>query len=148
MNRKRLLIICSLAVLGAIALYYGLKDDKTNESFRWIASSPAMKSVTTTTGNTVSVPFEFTVKENISAVSLEIKNKAIEQMGVYLENDVVLVREGIASSTAVFRLNKGVNYGHHRLAIIAKDVATGAVVSTGEIPFNVNMMDIIWKCSC
>lgn len=148
MNAKRLFIICSITILSAMALYYGLAGSKADANFKWISPSPALKSVVTTTGNTMSVPFEFRVAENVSEVSLEIEDKAMERMGVYLEKYVVLVTEGVASSTAIFRLNKGIRAGHHRLKIIAKDKATGDVISIGEIPFNVNMLDVIWECSC
>ncbi len=148
MNAKRLFIICSVAILSTMALYYGLPNSKANANFRWISPNPALKSVITTTGNIVSVPFEFRVADNISEVSLEIEDKAMERMGVYLEKYVVLATEGIAASTAIFRLNKGISDGHHRLKIIAKDTATGDVISIGDIPFNVNMLDMIWRCSC
>lgn len=148
MNAKRTFMISSFIFLFAFLFYYGLPENKTNADFRWISPNPALKSVITTTGNSVSIPFEFKVEKNISEVTLEIEDKTMEHMGVYLEKAAVEVKDGVAASVATFRLTKAISDGHHRLKIIAKDNATGNVIGEGEIPFNVNILDVLWKCSC
>ncbi len=148
MNSRRLFLVTLSTALMAILFYYGLTDNETNANFRWISPKPALKSVMTTTGNEVSIPFEFRVEPSISEVRMEIGDKAMELMGVYLDKSVIKVNSGIAASTVTFRLNKAISDGHHRLKIIAKDNATGNVIGEGEIPFNVNILDVLWKCSC
>lgn len=148
MNAKRLFIIISIFILCIGLLYYGLTDNGADSNFRWISPNPALSSVMTTTGKALSIPFEFRVEKNISEISVEIADKAMEQMGVHLDTPVIQVNNGVAASTVTFRVNKAISDGHHKLKIIAKDKVTGNVISTGIIPFNVNMLDIIWKCSC
>ncbi|HXX80382.1 MAG TPA: hypothetical protein VEI46_02475, partial [Thermodesulfovibrionales bacterium] len=86
----------------------------------------------------------------LSEVRFEIKDNSAGGKGILIEETAVQVRGGIASSRVIFGLEQdaGVRAGHYAITIIARDAASGKMIREGKIPFDIDMLDLIWKCSC
>jgi hypothetical protein len=149
---KTLLIVCSLFVSGAamFLLHPFTTGDSAGNAFRWVPANPGDRFVEVATGKKVVVPFEFQVGPDVREMSFDIKEESLRGKGVFIEGAVTEVRDGMASSRVVFDLRPGAGLraGHYSLTVIARDAATGDIVRKGEIPFGVDIREIIWKCSC
>jgi hypothetical protein len=150
--RRKTVIICSIFISClALLLFFLFKSgDHAESSFRWISGNPKDRVVQVTTGKTAVVSFEFRVGDNVSEVWLAIRDELLQKKGVFLEGTVVPVRNGVASSKVIFKFQPGAGMkaGRYALTIIAKDTASGKLIREGEIPFVVDILDLIWKCSC
>ncbi|MFI5296356.1 MAG: hypothetical protein ACHQ0Y_15185 [Thermodesulfovibrionales bacterium] len=152
-TRSKVLIgICSLFVVVIALFFSGLVGNvkKSGLYFKWSKGNPQDTVVQVTTGKEAIVPFEFRVEGRVSKVSLAIGNESLKGKGISFEETVVPVRNGVASSKVIFNiLPEGrVGAGRHYLTIIASDVGTGRIIREGEIPFALDMLDLIWRCSC
>ena len=151
-RRKTLIIMCSFFVLGVALFLLRLFtiDDSAESFFRWISDSPEYHIVQVATGKKVVAPFEVKIGANIKEVSFDIKEESLQKSGVSIEGAVVQVRDSIASSQVIFnfRPEAGIKAGHDYLTIVARDTSTGSIIREGEMPFAVDILDLIWKCSC
>jgi hypothetical protein len=151
--KSKTFIILGSVLIGVIALFLSRQftnGGKADPDFRWTSRNPNDSLVQVTTGKTVIVPVEFEAGAGVSEMSFEIKDESLREKGIFLENTVVPVKNGKASSKVIFKLQPeaGIKAGRYYLRIIARDTATGKVVREGELPFGVDMLDLIWKCSC
>jgi len=149
---KVLLGICCLLV-GVVALSFsGLIGSgmKSGSNFKWSTGALQATVVQVTTGKAAVVPFEFRVEGIVSKVSLAIGDESLKEKGISFEETVVPMRNGVAFSKVIFNIRPEgrLRAGRYNLTIIARDAATGRVVREGEIPFALDMLDLIWRCSC
>jgi hypothetical protein len=151
-QRKNFIIICSvfISVTAFFLLHHFTTVNKAESYFKWISGNPKDRSVQVSTGKTVVLPIEFRVGAHISGISLAIRDESLQRKGIFLEDSIVPVRNGTASSKVIFNIRpgSGLKAGHYYLTIIARDTATGNTIREGEIPFALDMLDLIWKCSC
>jgi hypothetical protein len=151
-KNKVLLGICCVLVLIVALSFSGLvgSEKKSGSNFKWSTGEPQNTVVQVTTGKAAVVPFEFGVEGRVSKVSLAIGDESLKEKGISLEETVVPVRDGVAFSQVIFNIRPEGRFraGHYHLSIIARDAATGRVVIEGEIPFALDMLDLIWRCSC
>lgn len=152
MKRKTFLIICAFLISAIAALAYKQFNDGNggNQYFGWGSGNQKNILVNVTTGKAETVPFEFSVGDAISEMRLEIKDDSLQRKSISLEKTAVRVRNGIASSKVIFnfKAGAGLRAGHYEVTIIARDAASGKVIRTGAMPFAIDMLDLIWKCSC
>jgi hypothetical protein len=153
MKRRKTFVIMCVFFISCIALLLFLPFKKGNSAgsyFTWVSGNPKDSVVPVTTGKTVVVPFEFRVGDDISEMSFEIKDESLRAKGVFFEDTVVPVRNGRVSSKVIFKFQPedGIKAGRYALTIIARDTATGKIIQEGDVPFTVDMLDLIWKCSC
>jgi hypothetical protein len=115
-----------------------------------MSGNPGDKVLQIATGKAVVVPFEFKVGPKVTEMHFTLRNEPLLKEGIFLEDAVVPVRDGIASSKVIFRFTPGagIKAGRYHLSIIARDAATGRIFREGEIPFVIDALDLIWKCSC
>jgi hypothetical protein len=123
---------------------------KSGSSFRWSTGVAQDTVIHITTGKAVVVPFEFRVESKVSTVSLAIGDASLQEKGIAFEETAIAVKNGVAFSKVIFniRTEGRLRAGRYHLTIIATDAATGRIVSEGELPFNLDMLDLIWRCSC
>lgn len=144
--------ISAVLFLAIALLLYHLytKSNAADPSFRWISGNPGDRSVQVETGKTLVVPFIFRISDEIAETVLSIRDESWLKKGVLLKDPIVPVRNGIASSQVIFNFQPeaGIESGHYTLMVVARDAATGNIVHEGNIPFIVDMLDLIWKCSC
>jgi hypothetical protein len=151
-QRRIFIITCSffISVIAFFLLYHFTTVNKAESYFKWISGNPKDRSFQVSTGETVALPIEFRVGAHISRISLVIRDESLQKKGIFLEDSIVPVRNGTASSKVIFNLRpgSGLKAGHYYLTIIARDTATGNTIREGEIPFALDMLNLIWKCSC
>jgi hypothetical protein len=152
MKRKTFVIICTLAILSVVLFVCEpFRDGNSGRSyFSWVTGNAKNSVVQVVTGKTVVVPFEFRAGSTVSEVRFEIKDESLWMNGIFLEDTVVPVRNGMASSRVLFNFQSGAGMkaGRYALTVIARDTVSGKIIREGEIPFAVDMLDLIWKCSC
>jgi hypothetical protein len=153
MKRKTFVIICTLAiscVLLFVCKPFFSDGNSGGSHFSWVANNPKDSVVQVVTGKPVVVPFEFRVGSAVSEMRFEIKDESLRMKGISLEDTVVPVRNGTASSRVIFNFQTGTGMkaGRYALTVVARDTASGKIIREGEIPFAVDMLDLIWKCSC
>jgi len=151
-RNKVLLGICFLLVVSVVLSFSGLvgSGKKSGSYFKWSTGDPQDTVVQVTTGKVAIVPFEFRMEGRVSKVSLAIGDEALKEKDISFEETVVPVKNGVAFSKVIFNIRPEGRFraGHYHLTIIARDVATGRIVREGEIPFALDMFDLIWRCSC
>jgi hypothetical protein len=149
---KVLLGICCLLVVIVALSFSGLvgSGKKSGSYFKWSTGDPQDTVVQVTTGKAAIVPFEFRVEGRVSMVSLAIGDESLKEKGISFEETLVPMRNGVAFSKVIFNIRPEGRFraGHYHLTIIARDAATGRIVREGEIPFALDMFDLIWRCSC
>ena len=149
---KVLLGICCLLVVIAALAFSGLvgSGKKSGSYFKWSTGDPQDTVVQVTTGKAAIVPFEFRVEGGVLKVSLAIEDEVLKEKDISFEETVVPVKNGVAFSKVIFNIRPEGRFraGHYHLTIIARDAATGRIVREGEIPFALDMLDLIWRCSC
>lgn len=144
---KVLLGICCLLV-GVVALSFsGLVRSykKSGSYFKWSTEDRQDTVVQVTTGKAAIVPFEFRVEGIVSKVSLAIANESLKEKGISFEETVVPMKNGVAFSKVIFNIRPEgrLRASHYYLTIIARDAATGRIVREGEIPFALDMLELI-----
>jgi|MudIll2142460700_1097286.scaffolds.fasta_scaffold20885_4 hypothetical protein len=151
-KRKTFVIICTFIVscIALLLVHQFTPGNNAGSHFSWGSGNQKDSVVQVTTGKTVVVPFEFRVGNNVSEVRLAIRDESLRERGAFLEKTAVPVRNGMVSSKAIFKFQPGagIKAGRYALTIIARDIATGITIREGEIPFDVDILDLIWKCSC
>ena len=151
-RRKTFVVVfCFFAsIIVLLLLYFFTRGDKPESYFRWVSGNPGNSIVQVVTGEAVVVPFEFEVGPKVTEMHFTLRNEPFLKEGIFLEDAVVPVRDGIASSKVIFTFKPeaGIKAGRYHLAIIARDTATGRIIREGEIPFVIDALDLIWKCSC
>jgi hypothetical protein len=137
-------------IVVLLSSYLFTRGKEAEPHFRWVSGNPGNGIVQVTTGKAVEVPFEFRVGPGVTEMSFALRDEPFLQRGIFLGDAVVPVRDGIASSRVIFRFEPGagIRAGRYQLAIIARDTATGRILREGEIPFVIDALDLIWKCSC
>jgi len=144
-------VLLSLLILVP-ALWYAFTADRhaTDHNFSYGSIQPQNKYVQVTTGQSRIVPFAFAVDATVTEISLELEDQVLRNKGVILEDTRVPVKNGQAASQAVFGFpSQGkIKPGTYYLNILARDSVSGKVIHTGEIPFIVDMEEIIAGCSC
>ncbi len=67
-----------------------------------------------------------------------------------MEQSVVPVVQGAAYSKAIFQMHpdRNLKAGRYLLGITVSNTKTGKIISEGDIPFALDMLDLLWKCSC
>lgn len=151
--RSKVLIgICCLLVVIVALSFSGLvgSGKKSGSDFKWSTADPQDTVVQVTTGKTTIVPFEFGVEGRVSNVSLAIGDESWKGKGISFEETIVPVSNGLAFSKVVFNIRPEgkLRAGRYYLTIIARDAATGLIVREDEITFALDMLDLIWLCSC
>ena len=151
--RSKVLIgICCLFVVFAALYFSGLVGcGKKNGSYcKWSTGDSQDTVVQVTTGKATIVPFEFRVEGRVSKVSLAIGDEPLKGKGISFEETVVPVSNGLAFSKVIFNIRPEdkLRAGRYHLAIVARDAATGLIVREDEITFALDMLDLIWLCSC
>lgn len=151
-KNKVLIGICCLLVVIVALSFSGLVGSakKSGSYFKWSTGDPQDTVVQVTTGKAAIVPFEFRVEGRVSKVSLAIGDESLKEKGISFEETVVPMRNGVAFSKVIFNIRPEgrLRAGRYHLNIIARDAATGRIVREGEIPFALDMLDLIWRCSC
>ena len=151
-RRKTLVLVCSLCASFIVLLlsYLFTRGDEAESYFSWVSGNPGNRVVQVATGEAVVVPFEFKVGPKVTEMRFTLRNEPFLQKGIFLGDAVVPVRDGIASSRVIFTFKPeaGIKAGRYHLAIIARDTATGRIIREGEIPFVIDALDLLWKCSC
>jgi hypothetical protein len=153
MKRKTfVLLICTLAI-SCVLLFVckPFEDGNSGESyFSWVANNTKDSVVQVVTGKPAVVPFEVRVGSAVLEMRFEIKDESQWMKGISLEGTVVPVKNGTASSRVIFNFQTGAGMkaGRYALTVVARDTASGKIIREGEIPFAVDMLDLIWKCSC
>jgi hypothetical protein len=100
-------------------------------------------------GQTRSIQFQFVLEKRISQVRFEIADPKLKEMGISIRYETVPVKEGIASSQAIFEIKEKTRPWHYSLKIIVKDAETGKVVGRGTVPFAVYPYSFnVLNCSC
>lgn len=153
MRKSKKHFLIGLLVLGVtgFGVYYGIPEEfKKDKYFSYKTESPDDIYVQVTTNKPVSVDFEFEVGEHIPKISLRVKDAFLLRRGVSLEQREVLVINGLASSRALFAFTAEdkIKPGTYYLRIAAEDTATGRIIRSGTIPFIVDILETIAKCSC
>jgi hypothetical protein len=152
MKRKTFVIICTLAISCVLLFVWKPSQDGNSGGsyFSWVAGNTKDSVVQVVTGKPVVVPFEVRVGSAVSEMRFEIKDESQRMKGIFLEDTVVPVRKGMASSRVIFNFQSGAGMkaGCYALTIIARDTVSGKIIREGKIPFAVDMLDLIWKCSC
>lgn len=152
MGRRTFVIVCAICILGVAALAYrSLKGGERGASnFSWGSGNLKDSVVQIVTGTPAVVPFEFSVGSAVSEMRFEIKDESLRMKGISLDDTVVPVKNGMVSSRVIFNVQSGAGMkaGHYALTVIARDTASGKIIREGEIPFAVDLLDLIWKCSC
>jgi hypothetical protein len=152
MRSKVLIGICCLLVVIVALSFSGIvgSGKKSGSSFKWSTGGPHDTVVQVTTGKAAIVPFEFRVEGKVSTVSLAIGDASLQEKGIAFEETVIAMKNGVAFSKVIFNIRpeSRLRAGHYHLTIIARDAATGRIVSEGELLFNLDMLDLIWRCSC
>ena len=152
MKKRKTHIISAVffSVIAFFLLHLYTKSNTADPYFQWIPGNPRDRSVQVDTGKTIVVPFEFRVGDDVTEMSLSISDESLRGKGVFLKDSIVPVRNGIASSKVIFNFlpEAGVESGPYYLIVIARDTANGNIIREGKIPFVVDMLDLIWKCSC
>jgi hypothetical protein len=152
MQRKTFVIICTLAISCIVLFVWKPSKDgnRGGSYFSWAAGNTKDSVVQVVTGKSVVVPFEFRVGSTISEIRFEIKDETQWRKGIFLDDTVVPVKNGTASSRVIFNFQSGAGMkaGRYALTVIARDTTSGKIIWEGEIPFAVDMLDLIWKCSC
>lgn len=150
-SKKRYIVLLSLLILIS-ALWYTFASDRqtANQNFSYDSLQPQIKYVQITTGQSKIVPFAFDIEIDVSEIRLELEDQVLQKKGVTLEDTMVPVRNGKASSRVVFGFpsQKAISPGTYYLNIRALDNTSGKVLHSGEIPFIVDMDEIIGGCSC
>ena len=151
-RRKTLVLVCSLCASFMVLLlsYLFTRGDEAESYFKWVSGNSGNSVVQVATGEVVVVPFEFKVGPKVTELSFTLRNEPLLQKSIFLEDAVVPVWGGVASSKVIFTFKPeaGIKAGRYHLAIIARDTATGRIIREGEIPFVIDALDLIWKCSC
>jgi hypothetical protein len=151
-RRKALVLVCSLlAFIIVLSLQYLFTRGREAEVyFVWASGNPGDRVVQVATGEVVVVPFEFKVGSKVTGMSFTLGNEPLLKKGIFLEDTVVPVQNGMASSRVIFIFEPeaGIKAGRYHLTIIARDATTGSIIREGEIPFVIDPLDLIWKCSC
>jgi hypothetical protein len=133
-------------------LWYAFTADRhpVDQNFLYDSPEAQNKYVQVTTGQSRIVPFAFTVDATVTEISLELEDQVLRNKGVILEDTIVPVTNGQATSRAVFGFfpQGDIKPGTYYLNILARDNASGKIIHTGEIPFIVDMEEIIAGCSC
>jgi hypothetical protein len=149
--KTRYTMLFSLLLLVP-ALWYSFTADQPtpNQYFSYNFLQPENTFVQVTRGQSQVVPFAFAVDATVSEIRLELEDIVLQQKGVTLEDSIVSVTNGKAASRAVFGFPaQGViKPGTYYLNILARDTTSGKIIHTGEIPFIVDMEEIIAGCSC
>jgi len=152
MRSKVLLGICCLLAMIAALSFSGSvgSSKKSGSSFKWSTGDPQDTAVQVTTGKATIVSFEFRVEGNVSTVSLAIGDASLHEKGISFEETVIPMRNGVAFSKVIFNVRPEcrLRAGRYHLPIIARDAATGRIVSEGKLPFALDLLDLIWRCSC
>jgi hypothetical protein len=127
-----------------------LNQSGDSPGFTWSAGSEREALPEMIPGETRSIDFQFISAEGVSQVRFEIRNPELKKMGVSLRDEAVLVKEGRASSQAVFKIEKGIRPWSYKLEIIAMDAETEEVIGKGTVPFAVYPYSYIniLECSC
>ncbi len=151
--RSKVLIgICCLLVVIVALSFSGLfgSGKKSGSYCKWSTGNSQDTVVQVTTGKATIVPFEFRVEGRVSNVILVIGDESLKEKGISFEETVVPVRNGVAFSKVIFNIRPEdtLRAGRYYLPIIARDAATGSIVRKDEIPFALDMLDLIWLCSC
>jgi hypothetical protein len=151
MKRKTFVIICTLAISCVLLFVWKPSQDGNSGGsyFSWVAGNTKDSVVQVVTGKPVVVPFEVRVGSAVSEMRFEIKDESLRGKGISLESAVVPVKNGVASSKVTFNFHSGAGMkaGRYALTVIGRDTS-GKIIRQGEIPFAVDMLDLIWKCSC
>jgi hypothetical protein len=144
--------ICSLLGVIVALSFSGLVGSckKNGSYFKWSTGDRQDTVVQVTTGKAAIVPFEFRVEGIVSKVSLAIGNESLKEKGISFEETVVPMKNGVAFSKVIFNIRPEgrLRAGRYYLTIIARDAATGRIVREGDLPFAVDMLELIWRCSC
>jgi hypothetical protein len=150
MKKKTLVYIFGFFILCIALLAYGQFNDSGGEYFSWRSGDMKDSVVQITTGKPATVHFELRVGDATSEMLFEIKDESAGTKGIFLEDTTVQVRNGKASSKLIFDFHSGdgTKAGYYAVTIIAKDAVSGKSLWKGEIPFAVDMLDLIWRCSC
>ena len=144
-------ICCLLAVIAALSFSGIVGNGKKRGSyFKWSTGGPHGAVVQVTTGKAMVVPFEFRVEGRVSTVSLAIRDASLQEKGITFEKTVIAMNNGVSFSKVIFNIRPEgrIRAGPYHLTIIARDAETGRIVSEGALPFNLDMHDLIWRCSC
>lgn len=151
---KKALFIMVLLLLSVLFLQLGNLSSSgdlgnSQPGFKWIPERPGERLPEIMPGKIRVIPVEFTVGEGLSRVALEMSDKTLAEKGIRVLDDVVTVRNGIASSGVSFELDEKVPPLRYDLEITARDVATGRIIGRGTVPFAVYPYFLnILKCSC
>ncbi|MDA8214003.1 MAG: hypothetical protein M0Z64_01855 [Nitrospiraceae bacterium] len=144
-SRIMLVFMVSLAFL-TMPLISGIKKTQTTVSlvseahaedvkgFKWIPRRPGITRAQIALGRAVTLPFEFTVTENVKKVKFEIPKKFTD-LGIDIMEDEVAVKGGKASSAVLFTVPPGKPLGKFDMVVTAKDAATGKEIGKGTIQF-------------
>ena len=146
------MVVCVFCIL-CIAVFASrpLKDGESGELyFSWVSGTTKDSIVQLTSGKSASCPFEFRVGSTVTGVRFEIKDDSLWGKGVFLEETAVQVKHSVASSRVIFNFqpDAGIRAGRYAATIIARDATSGKIIRKGEIPFAIDALDFIWKCSC
>jgi hypothetical protein len=149
---KVLIGICCLLVVFAALYFSGLVGcgKKSGPYCKWSTGDSQDAVVQVTTGKATVVPFELRVEGGVSKVSLAIGDESLKEKGISFEETVVPVKNGVAFSKVIFNIRPEgrLSAGNYDLSIIARDAATGRIVREDGMPFALDMLDLIWLCSC
>jgi hypothetical protein len=105
-------------------------------TFKWTPTRAGVTKAQVVIGRGVVCPFEFAgVDPKVKKVKLSIKDEKHVKMGIIVADEEVAISEGKAASSAMFSVPAGTRLGNYELTIVAKDAATGEVISEGMIPF-------------
>lgn len=152
MGKRTAVIVFVFCILGiAVLAYRSLTGGEGGEpDFSWGSDNLKDSVVQIVTGTSVVVPFEFRVGSAASELRFEIKDESLRMKGVSLADTVVPVKNGMVLSKVLFNFQSGAGMkaGHYALTVIARDTAGGKIIREGTIPFAVDLLDLIWKCSC
>jgi hypothetical protein len=144
-------ICCLLVVIGAL-FSSGLIGSckKCGSYFKWFTGDQQVTVVQVTTGKLSVVPFEFRVDSRVSKVSLTIGDELLKEKGISFEEPVIPTKNGVVFSKVIFNLplEGRVRPGRYHLTVIARDAVTGRIVKEIDIPFALDMLELIWRCSC
>lgn len=144
-------VLLSLLLLVPVLLNSFTADrHNPDHNFSYDSLQPENKFVQVTSGQSRIVSFSFAVDASVSEISLELKDRVLEQKGIILEDTITPVTNGKAASRAmfVFPSDSDIKPGTYYLNILARDTVSGKIIHSGEIPFIVDMEEIIAGCSC
>jgi len=149
--KTRYTVLLSLLIFVP-ALWYAFTavQHTHDQNFSYDSVQTLNKYVQITTGQSRIVPFAFTVDATVTEIILEVEDQELWEKGVVLKESIVSVINGQAASQAlfVFPSQGEIKPGTYYLNILARDNVSGKIIHTGEIPFIVDMEEIVAGCSC